>query len=406
VRVNELTGDKNSKVPNTRSNEQGSELPVYESAPVITGSVSDDRGIAKIEFRIKNLETSWSSASLEGSVGAKKSNFELLPPVTLDGTYTIEVRGIDVFGNVSVVKSIDFVIDQMLPTIGGGVVSYGAMPLYAKGGIVTVLAGREYEVILKEEGGADSVTLVINNNQYPITKMGSQGLWRGLIKFEEAGEFTSIVRARDGAGNETEREWVTWRVVKQEEVVATLYYLDPSTKRFEVWEAEQYGQEQEKLGWYAPAGEYYVQSGRNVSQRIVMEQDGWVAGEWVESAPRWWEKVLPIRRRGYLAVPQWHSDTVTPELHVGREKWIGKKSVVYIGLKELPWYAETVRRATEWADREGAQMVEMRAEILKSSDHSSRLAGQGSELYELLPQVYLVNDRGDVLDYKEGVWER
>ncbi len=365
---------------------------VYETAPLVTGSVSDDRGVAKVEYRIKDKETAWSSGSLQESVGSKRSAFEFLPPLSLDGTYEIELRGEDIFGNVSTVKRVSFVIDKLPPTVGGGVVSYGALPLRAEGGVVSVLAGREYEVVLYEEGGADEVTIEIANHKFSNSQIGSQGLWRSLIKFEEAGEFTSIVRAADGAGNVTERKWVVFRVIASPQQSGQLYYLDPTTKRFGLWEAEEYGQKQGEVGWYVPRGEYYVQDENVVSQRIVLEQDGWIAGSFEENEPRWWERVFQIRRKSNLTVTQWHGDTIKPGLQVGREKWIGKRAIVYIAKAELPWYSETKRRAEEWARIEGAIMVELPAVITTP--------------YGLLPQVYLVNDRGDVIDYKEGVWTR
>jgi len=380
----------------------GLDKKVWESAPLIAGSVSDDRGVAKVEYRIKDREMSWSGAGLEGSVGAKKNTFELLPPVTLDGTYTIEVRGVDVFGNASVPKTIEFVIDQLLPTVGGGVISYGALPLHAKNGVVTLLAGREYEIVLYENGGADNIQLAIHNSQFTMQKVGTAGLWRGVIKTNEGGEFVSTVKAVDGAGNETEREWVKLRVLEQNKLAGELYYLDPTTKRFGLWEATQYGQKQGEVGWYVPAGEYYVQNQDAVSQRIVMETDGWIAGEWKIGEARWWERLLGIKRQANLAVTLSRSDTVPRGLQVGREKWIGKKSVVYVGTTELPWYGESKRRAEEWASREGAQLVELRVQGVDDPK------GEWLEKLKvgLLPQGYLVNDRGDIVDYQEGVWER
>lgn len=382
---------------------------VYETAPLITGSVSDDRGVAKVEFRIKNREESWSTASLEGSVGAKKMDWEFVPPVSLDGTYTIEVRGVDVFGNVSVPKVTEFVIDQLLPTVGGGVISYGALPLYAEGGVVTVLAGREYEVVLYEAGGADTVQLSIYNSQFTMQKMGTGGLWRGIVDFrsqmlDSSGEIVqSIVKAVDGAGNETEREWVKFRVMDAPNQAGELYYLDPTTKRFGLWEAAEYGQKQGVLGWYAPQGEYFVQDGKVISQRIVMEADGWIAGEWKIGEAKWWEKLLGLRRQVQLDLLSSTEGTEPARsLLVGRERWIGKKSVVYLGTVDLPWYGESLRRAQEWAAREGAQVVEL---ALQGADDPK---GEWLEKLNvgLLPQVYLVNDRGDTVDYKEGIWER
>jgi hypothetical protein len=335
------------------------------------------------------------------SVGSKKSAWELVPPLSLDGTYTIEVRGVDVFGNVSVPKTLEFVIDQLPPTVGGVVISYGALPLYADGGIVTVMEGLEYEVVLYEEGGADEITIEIANLKFSNSQMGSQGLWRSLIKFEEVGEFVSEVKAVDGAGNETEREWVKFKVmprlkilqngVEQKEATIRVMWLDPTTKKFQKWEQDEYGVK----GLVLPRGEYYleVEGQRVISQKIVLENTTHIGGSWEIGQASWWEQILGIRRMAelhYMIKPLDHY-SIKP-LSVGREQWIGKKSIVYIGTPELPWYGESKRRAEEWASREEGQLVEIEAKI--------------TDPYGLLPQVYLVNDRGDTQDFKEGVWER
>lgn len=393
------------------------EKRVWESAPLITGSASDDRGVAKVEYRIKEREVSWSNASLDPpSPGLRRGKWEFLPPISLDGTYVVEIRGVDVFGNVSVPKSVEFVIDQLPPTVGGGVISLGALPLSAEGGMVRVMEGVEYEVVLYEAGGADQVNLEIQNHKFQIQKMGTQGLWRGLVKFEEAGEFVSKVRAIDGALNETEREWVKFQVIPRGRVEAEkirVYWLDPTIKQYQLWDGEEYGQQgvqvvgaDQRFGWVLPSGEYYLeaesQGNKIISQKISLAKTTTISRDWEVGEPKWWEKLLKIRRLANLAVTQSHSDTVTRQLGVGRDKWIGKKSVVYLGTGELPWYSETRRRAQEWADHEGAQVVEL---SVQGSDDP-----KGEWLKKLkiglLPQVYLVNDKGDTMDYKEGIWER
>ena len=400
---------------------------VYETAPVVSGSSTDDRGLAKIEFRIMNLESSWSTASLTGAVGAKTASWEFLPPLTLDGSYTMEVRGVDVFGNVSVPKTVEFVIDQLPPTVGGGVVSYGALPLYASEGIVQVMAGLEYEIIVFENGGGDSVKIVVEGQQFELQKMGAGALWRGLVKFEKPGQFTSMVKAVDGAGNETEREWVKFRVlplgrilqnnVEVKDGQITVFWLDPTTKRYQVWDGREYGENKEQRisnieggwGYVLPKGEYYLQTEVNgqkiISQKLNLTNTTTIAGDWEIGEGKWWEKIFKIRRLAnldYAIAPIDHSTNIKRQLVVGREKWIGKKSVVVIGTMQLPWYSESLRRAQEWSEREHAQLV-----VLQEQGEDDPKGEWLKPLsVGLLPQVYLINDKGDTVDYKEGVWER
>lgn len=400
------------------------EKKVFETAPIISGSVSDDRGVAKVEYRIKGREESWSNASLEGEVGAKKMSFEFLPPVTLDGTYEIEVRAVDVFGNVSAIKSILFVIDQLLPTVGGGVINYGALPLYAVGQRVVVIEGRDYEVVMYENGGADQVTLIVGDKNYPLSKASTNGLWRGVVKFQGSKEVESLVKAVDGAGNETERTWVAFKILPQgklmqngKEVVGAeikVYWLDPTTKRYQVWDMEEYGVMGSeaivdgKWGYVLPKGEYYLEASvagqKIISQKLNLENTTTISGDWEIGQARWWEKIFKIRRLASLPAIQQLRDSVNqqPSLSVGREKWIGKKSVVYLGTKELPWHSESLRNASELAKREDATLVELRVqgEDDPKGEWLTKL-GVG-----LLPQVYLVNDKGDTIEYKEGIWER
>lgn len=404
------------------------EIEIFESAPLITGSVSDDRGVSKVEYRIMERETSWSSASLSGEVGAKSTKWEFLPPISLDGSYIIEVRGVDVFGNVSSPKSVEFVIDQLPPTVGGGVVSYGALPLYSESSVVTVMEGREYEVVLYEAGGADQVSLDIQNNKFQFQKMGTKGLWRGLIKFEGEGEIVSRVSAVDGAENETEREWVKFRVQKAgrilqngeviSDVSIRVFWLDPTTKIYQEWKGEEYGvqhtagsQQESRWGYVLPKGEYYleaqVEGDRIISQKLSLDNTTTIGSDWEIGQPKWWEKIFKIRRKSDLTVtPSFakasDGQAVKPGLQVGRESWIGKKSVVFIGTEDLPWYRETMRRAEQLASEENAQLVKLELQGLDDP------RGEWIEIMKvgLLPQVYLVNDKGDTVDYMEGVWER
>jgi hypothetical protein len=354
---------------------------------------------------------------LTGEIGAKKAGFEFLPPLTLDGTYIIEVRGVDVFGNASIPKTVEFVIDQLPPTVGGGVISYGALPLYATDGVVTVMEGVEYEVVLYENGGADQVNLVINNNQYSITKMGINGLWRGVVKFAGTGEFISIVKARDGAGNETEREWVKFNVVPRGKVNAEsirVFWLDPTTKRYQLWDGGEYGVDGRssivdgRWGYVLPKGDYYLEAEKDgvktISQKISLENTMTIISDWEIGQASWWERIFKIRRMVNLKLDNILTNQQTSErqMQVVREKWIGKRSVVIIGTSELPWYSETLRRAGEWASREGAQVVKLEEQGV--DDPKGEWLPKLS--VGLLPQVYLIDAKGDTQDMKEGVWER
>ncbi len=276
------------------------EKRINETAPVLTGTAIDDRGVASVEYQVVGKDTAWITASLNEKVGSKKVTWEALPSLSLDGTYKLKFRAVDVFGNAGVPKEVEFVIDQLPPTVGGGVLSVGALTISENGaGVIEVIENVEYELVLFENGGADKLTLEVDDQKIEMKKVGS-GLWRGLIKFK-TGEWAIKVSATDGAENTTARDWAKIKVLKRgsltkngqavKEGKIKVMWLDPTFRRYSQWEAGDYGQASEKelkedgvVSWILPRGEYYLEAlvdGRAVvSQKIILDKTTNISGDW------------------------------------------------------------------------------------------------------------------------------
>lgn len=400
---------------------------VYESAPIISGLVMDNRGTAKIEYSISDNANDWNLIEIGQDIGGKKFRFELTPNLTLDGTYVLKIRAIDVFGNVSKAERVEFVIDAMPPTVGGSVISYGAIPLHSNHGITEVIADIDYEVLLYEMGGSDSVSIMIEDKNYQLQKLKTQGVWRGVVRFEDKGKtstVTTTVRAVDGAGKKTERSWINFRILPKGKILEkgnlvsgssiSLWSLDVSTKKYKQWNGGEYGMTPSSSwsdhgywGYVVPPGDYYllVKRGdrRYFSQRIRTEHVGNLVGDMELNSLNWYERIIGAKRQIVIASEIAGLDGQdNPSLSSFRERWIGEKTLVYFGSKYLPWDSLMRSKALEWSKRENAKLlsIDLFDEAVADSRNLDKIK------IGLSPQVYLINDKGDTIDYKVGIWER
>lgn len=400
------------------------ETRIYDAAPIIEGSVVDDRGVARVEYRVVERESSWSEANLDQLVGAKKMNWDFLPPVSLDGSYTVEIRAVDVFGNVSPVKTSQFVIDQLLPKVVGGVINYGALPLEARSGVVNVVAGLEYELVIYESGGADEVEVSMFDHKWKLKKVDPIGIWRGNVTIPLIVNSETVglkAKAIDGAGNMSESEWIKLNVVPEGHVLKNekqikveefkIYQLDPTTLIYREWDEKEFwpaswrsSRGGNELNFVLPAGSYYFEIAQKivgsktrdvvVSQKIKLEDAASIiAPEWEIGEGQKWLSWLGIRRLVPIKLSPLEKNVGgLPSPISEREKWIGKKSVVFVGFPELPWYDQELKQAKVWAEREQAQLVVSRVDIKLENG--------------LLPKTYLIDSKGDTIEYKEGNWKR
>jgi len=410
------------QIKNQISKVKENDLGVFESAPLIEGSASDDRGVAKIEYRITNYELGWSGASLLGTVGDKKTGFEFVPPLSLDGTYTVEVRAVDVFGNKSVPKKVMFVIDRLPPTVGGVVFSIREILLMPESGAVTTLEGEKLTGIFKELGGSESVVVKVDDKEFVATKDKSTSVWSVEIVLP-VGVYSSQIEAVDGAGKIVKKNWVTFEVlplgkVKQNE--AEISEIEVS-----LWRKNIYGffvkqETGNKLGWVVTPGEYFVsgkvRGQKYVSQVMKFSTSGVISGVWELGKGVWWNKLLPSGR--VLANYQQTVKVKNLEINNGLvpAKWFGVNRLVYVTTPDLPYSTEGLLMARKEAldngmnlSVVGLQASEQEMEIWMRGTKEDYLADwDGKWLQDgklkFLPTKYYLDTFGKVVNIKEGVY--
>lgn len=255
----------------------------FATAPVLTATAHDNAAVARIDFSVDGGRDWLPSYDVTG-LGTQTATAQFTPNIIDDGNYSVMVRAIDGNGNVGYgASNATLVIDRLPPRVGNMVTSFGSQVLEPdSNGAVTLAVGSEYHVTTAAVGGPIMVNLIAagaNNNTktFAMVQDPTTGLWSGAMSFEQGGTYKLSVSALDGAGNKTARDIGQISVVPVGKVVdkqgkavskakVTLYYLEPSSKHWVVWDAKPYSQtnpQVSKNGSYslmAPAGEYYLQA--------------------------------------------------------------------------------------------------------------------------------------------------
>jgi hypothetical protein len=181
------------------------------------------------------------------------------------------------------------VIDRLPPQLGPLVVSYGPETIRPnEDGTVHLVAGADYRLAISGVGGPTSVVLEASllgskvtagasTRTFALAQNPDSGLWNGLLSFKSGGVYQVVAKSIDGAGNHTERTVLTTAVMSAGRVVdahtqspvagvkVTLYYLEPTTRAWQVWDGAPYSQENPqttggdgKYSLMVPEGKYYL----------------------------------------------------------------------------------------------------------------------------------------------------
>lgn len=281
------------KVPPTVSIATPLDRP-YKVAPTISGQVNDNEAVAGIEYSTDGGQN-WLPVDTEQGLGSKLAKFSFTPANLEDGDYVIRVRSIDTSSNVGVSDPKTLVIDRLPPQVGGNLVTVGAQSLVPRAdGVITSLAGIDEQITTSAVGGANAVTITASNTKtkivktFSLTQSRTSGLWSGVMSFKEPGVYTLSAQSVDGAGNKTTRTLNTMYVHDSPRLLSkgdkkpiknakvTLYYLEPSTNTWTVWDGRAYGQENAQLSnehgqykLFVPPGKYYLKAEAN-NYRVLL----------------------------------------------------------------------------------------------------------------------------------------
>lgn len=256
---------------------------VYTTPPTIAGSASDDKGVSAVEYSTDGGKN-WVPVDSLQSASAQKVTFSFTPLTQADGNYSIIVRVTDIGGNTVQSAAQTMVIDRLPPVVGGTLTSLGPQIMQPDSeGIVHALMGADQQITVNAVGGPTSIIVEAVSPSYKgtqsfsLTKSVDTGLWAGTLAFQRSGTYALTVKAIDGAGNKTERRLNTMIVDHPASIVDAqtgkpivaavyVYYRDPDTKGWTLWDGTAYGQSNPvktksgTYGAYLPAGTYYLKA--------------------------------------------------------------------------------------------------------------------------------------------------
>ncbi len=262
------------------------QLPhVVQSFPSVSGVAADNAAVMRVEYSTDG-GANWLPADSQTGIGTKKVTFSFTPLNLEDGNYNILVRAIDGGGNIAKTPATAVVVDKLPPLVGGNVLSLGPQVLQAShDGVISTLAGIDEKITLSAVGGPININLIarnVNNKQEPqsfnLTQSADSGLWSGILSFNAPGTYTLTAEAVDGAGNKTNTVINYAAVAAPASVVdqktkkpiaanITVYYMQPDSNSWVVWDGAAYGQMNPQttdkggnFSLFLPAGQYYLKA--------------------------------------------------------------------------------------------------------------------------------------------------
>lgn len=288
--VNLKVTDPGDKVPPAIKWTSALSQTVYQTIPSFSGEATDDSSVARVEYSVDGGHNWLMVDSVQG-IGSKKANFSFSPKNLDDGNYQIQARVIDGGGNAVSTSVSSLVIDRLPPTIGGNLISVGPEVLLPDGsGKINTISGVDQKITLSATGGPTSINLVpraegnfkTTKESFALTKSDDNGLWSGIINFPDPGNYYLSAISLDGAGNRTERILAKYNVMPSPRVLSkdkaghnsvikgarlTLYYLDPDTGSWVVWDGAPSSQPNPQpidtngaYQYLLPGGTYYLKA--------------------------------------------------------------------------------------------------------------------------------------------------
>jgi peroxiredoxin len=279
----EIKAIPTEKVPPTISIATNLTKP-FASAPKISGVADDNEAVARTEYSLDGGKN-WLPTDAATGLGGKQVAWSFTPDSLEEGNYPLIMRAIDTSANIATTTLQTLVIDRLPPQVGGVVNTIGPQVLSPnQSGVLYSMAGVDQKITLSSVGGATAIKLTAqqtgettSGSSFNLTRSSDTGLWAGLVSFQKPGVYNVVADAVDGAGKTTQRVIETvyalapTRITDQKSskpiagAEATIYYLEPESNSWVVWEADAYGQanpqkasKDGRVKWLLPTGTYYL----------------------------------------------------------------------------------------------------------------------------------------------------
>jgi hypothetical protein len=284
---------------------------VYKTLPKIEGRAADNDKVARVEYSIdggKNWSlvdqmtpstvTTGKGKKKKTEVNEKEVTFAFTPVIVEDGNYSIAARATDPSGNQATTAIVTLVLDRLPPRIGSVVLAFGSQVAQTDaGGRWQTVEGLDQRITMNAVGGPESVAVAAKKTGaaqaaqvFQLQRDSETGLWSGVVSLAGAGVYTLVAEAVDGAGNHTSQALpgmvvaAPARVLDAKDVSlvgakVTLYYRQPRSGAWAVWDGAPFGQSNplttEAAGRFellVPAGTYYLKVQAGGYQTLVTRQ--------------------------------------------------------------------------------------------------------------------------------------
>ncbi len=250
----------------------------FEVAPLITGTAQDNKTISSVDYSTDGGKN-WLPVDTTESLGTNKVTYEFTPFVNEDGNYIIQVRALDLEGNIGKSQNATLIIDRLPPLVGGNLISLGPQPLMPNSdGTIVALAGLGQKITLSAIGGPIAIDLFVGEKKIPLKYSPETTLWSGFLDLTEVGIYTLTAHAVDGANNKTTRELNAIQVIANGKIInkqtgiavikgsIKVYNKDTQTNEWNLWDAKAFDQEnpqavsqEGEYQLFLPPGTYYFQ---------------------------------------------------------------------------------------------------------------------------------------------------
>ncbi|MEK7600082.1 MAG: redoxin domain-containing protein [Patescibacteria group bacterium] len=256
-----------------------------KAAPKIDGVADDNNALARIEYSTDGGKN-WLPVDEAVGLGRTHATFSFRPVNLEEGNYDLLVRATDISGNTGLSPIKVLVIDRLPPIVGGNILTLGPQILAPDSeGTISSLVGVDQKLTLSAVGGPTSIKINAiydgaksKKQVFTLTKSPDTGLWSGVISFSQPGKYSLVAESIDGAGSKTTKALNTVNVYGTAKTVdkktgkplqseVSLYYLEPDSQTWVLWDGESYGQHNPQKtngrGEFTillPPGKYYLKA--------------------------------------------------------------------------------------------------------------------------------------------------
>ncbi len=261
----------------------------FKTTPIISGTVTDNEAVAGVEYSTDGGQN-WLFVDKDDGIGSAQVSFEFKPLNLQDGNYDVLVRAIDTSGNVGYSPAEILVIDRLVPSVGGSVMSIGPQILNPDDkGVIYTLAGLDQKLTVSAVGGPTNMKVVAvpaeggekSLDSYTMTQSSDTGLWSGVISIKKPGFYRLKINSVDGANNKKSQDLGYIQVAPQPQLLTKgsdepvngsveVFYLEPESGSWTLWDGGSYGQENPQqtdavgnFKLFLPQGKYYLKAKAN-----------------------------------------------------------------------------------------------------------------------------------------------